>query len=399
MGYNNAKTMEADMHTHPPVARADHGRFHRNIGLFGCALIILLSACSNLPGGDSNLSETQIAMGVQMTVNAQQVEQSVQTTLAAQNATQAFMSAQSTMNAQVVQPTAPPAVDYAATQASLDVQATSLALQATAQQAAIQQPTAQPPTEAPTAAPPPPTEAPDLDTFMKSASILLYEDMVAHPDTIRYIKRTLDEMGLTYVDTGNAIGRFKSQLLTKGPQGKGWDLVIIGSEAKSGASGEFFQYAMDALDAGSSVIYELWFLDEKMGANGYALISRCGLEVYRDWSQVPPERMVMFPVNTEHEIMHEPNDGLTFTKVTDYWAYNFDIGDLMRKSDVGGDATILVGTIGTDPTGHGTLSVCVDDQLIMQTFSSHQLTYDVMRRVWENYIHHALKTRMLNSPP
>jgi hypothetical protein len=61
---------------------------------------------------------------------------------------------------------------------------------------------------------------------------------------------------------------------------------------------------------------------------------------------------------------------------------------------VGGDATILVGTIGTESTNHGTLAVCVDDQLVLQTFSTHQLTYDVMRRVWENYIYNGLKTRL-----
>jgi hypothetical protein len=241
---------------------------------------------------------------------------------------------------------------------------------------------------------PAPAATPDLEAFMKSASILLYEDMAGHSDTTRYVKRTLDEMGLTYVDTGSAIGRFKSQLLTGGPMGKGWDLIIVASEAKSGASGEFFQYTMDALDKGSSVIYELWYLDEKMGVNGDALLSRCGVAFEKDWANVPPEREVMFPVNDTHPIMHEPNDGLTFTKVTDYWAYIYDLGDLLKKSTIGGDAQILVGTLGTESTNHGTLAVCIDDQLTLQTFSTHQLTYDVMRRVWENYIYNALKTRL-----
>lgn len=350
-------------------------------------LLAVSTGCMTQPTADSSLAETQIAIGVQMTVNAQQVNQSVQATMQSQSATQAFSAAQATLNAQVTPPTAAPAVDYAATQAALDTQATALAQQAVAQQAT---PTVPTPIE------PIPTEAPDLDAFMKSASILLFEDIVYRTDTTRYVKRTLDEMGLSYVDTGSAIGRFKSQMLTGGPQGKGWDLIIIASEAKSGASGEFYQYASDALDKGSSVIYELWYLDEKMGPNGAALLSRCGVEFQRDWNKVPPERMVMFPVNDTHPIMHEPNDGLTFTKVTDFWAYTYDLGDLLRKSTVGGDATILVGTIGTESTNHGTLAVCVNDQLILQTYSTHQLSYDVMRRVWENYIYHALQTRMIN---
>jgi len=353
-------------------------------------LLILLAAtagCNGQPMPDSSLAETQIAIGVQMTVNAQQVNQSVQATMQAQNATQAFAAAQATLIAQAAQPTAAPAVDYAATQSALDAQATALAQQAANQQATATIPEPVEPT---------PKEALDLDAFMKSASILLFEDIVYRTDTTRYVKRTLDEMGLSYTDTGSAIGRFKSQLLTGGPEGKGWDLIIVASEAKSGASGEFYQYISEALDKGSSVIYELWYLDEKMGANGEALLSRCGVEFQRDWNKVPPERMVMFPVNDTHPIMHEPNDGLTFTKVTDFWAYDYDLGDLLRKSMTGGDATILVGTVGTESTNHGTLVVCVNDQLILQTYSTHQLTYDVMRRVWENYIYHALKTRMVN---
>jgi hypothetical protein len=351
-----------------------------------CLLFLALVACSPQATTDPSLSQTQVAMQVQMTVMAQQMEDSVQATVQAQNATAAFTSAQATLNAQAPVPTAVPQIDYAATQAVMEATQTALA------QPAATQPPAEP--TLPAATEPPVDEAADLEAFMKSASILLYEDIVYNPDTTRYVKRTLDEMGLTYVDTGSAIGRFKSQLLTGGPGGKGWDLIIIASEAKSGASGEFYQYVSEALDKGSSVIYELWYLDEKMGANGEALLSRCGVEFQRDWSMVPPEREVMFPVNDSHPIMHEPNDGLTFTKVTDYWAYLYDIGDLLRKSMTGGDATILVGTIGTESTNHGTLTVCVDDQLVLQTFSTHQISYDVMRRVWENYIYNGLKTRL-----
>jgi hypothetical protein len=349
-------------------------------------LVIVLAACSAQPTVDPSMSQTQVAMQVQMTVMAQQMQDSVQATVQAQNATQAFTSAQATLNAQLPAPTTPPQVDFSATQAVMDATMTAMA-----QPAATQPPPE--PTQPEATLPPPPTETPDLAAFMKNASILLYEDIVYRSDTTRYVKRTLDEMGLSYVDTGSAIGRFKSQLLTGGPQGKGWDLIIIASEAKSGASGEFYQYVSEALDKGSSVIYELWYLDEKMGPSGAALLSRCGVEFQRDWSKVPPEREVMFPVNDTHPIMHVPNDGLTFTKVTDFWAYDYDLGDLLRKSTVGGDATILVGTIGTESTNHGTLTVCVDDQLILQTYSTHQLTYDVMRRVWENYIYNALKTR------
>jgi hypothetical protein len=277
-------------------------------------------------------------------------------------------------------------VEQQATQAALEVEQHSSAATAQASAAtAEQQPT-------PTLAEP----TPDLAALMKSANILLYEDIIFRSDTIRYVRKTLDRMGLPYTDVGSAVGRLKSQLLSGGPKGEGWDLVIIAAEAKSVVSGEFFEYVSQALDKGSSVIFEVWYLDQTMGANGAALLARCGVEFHKDWAEMPPSQMVMYTLDQTHPVMIEPNDQLTFTKVTDIWAYDWDIGDLMRKSLTGGDAQMLVGTIGTEKTNHATVMVCINDQLTLQTFSSHILTYDVMTRVWENYIYNALRARFAN---
>jgi hypothetical protein len=40
----------------------------------------------------------------------------------------------------------------------------------------------------------------------------------------------------------------------------------------------------------------------------------------------------------------------------------------------------------------------MDGHLILQTFSSHQLTFDAMSPVWENYIYNALQVRLLGPP-
>jgi hypothetical protein len=308
----------------------------------------------------------------------------LQLTLAAQNATlQAQEALQATELAQVQ---TVPTID-----AGIAVQQTIQAQQPSAVTEAA-------PTNTPISIKPSPTI--DFQTQLKSARILLYEDMVAYSDTNRYVKDTLDRMGLPYKDDGNAQGWFKSDILNGAPDGNPWDLVIVAAEAKSGVQGEFFEYIMDTLDRGSSVILEVWYLDQIAAGAASSLLEKCGVEFEKDWSKVPPSRMVMFPLDASHPIMREPNPALSFTKVTSYWwdetlVNVFDIGDWLRISS-GGDARLLVGTIAAEKTTHGTVAVCVDDRLIIQTFSSHQLTYDAMTSVWENYIYNALKVRFEN---
>ena len=111
--------------------------------------------------------------------------------------------------------------------------------------------------------------------------------------------------------------------------------------------------------------------------------------------------MVMFPLDDAHPILHKPNSTLSFTNVTSYWwdetqQIFYDIGDWVKIAS-GGDAKLLVGTIAKEKTTHGTVTVCIDERLILQTFSSHQLSYNNMKLVWENYITHALKVRFENS--
>jgi hypothetical protein len=66
----------------------------------------------------------------------------------------------------------------------------------------------------------------------------------------QYVKKTLDMMGLKYKWDGNAVGRFKSDLLNGGPDGQPWDLVILAIEARGNVSGEYFEYLMDVSTRG-----------------------------------------------------------------------------------------------------------------------------------------------------
>ena len=367
-----------------------------------CTLLLLslLGVSCNLQTGssiDPSLAQTQMALGVQQTMLAQQVQQNTQGTIDAQQATiiaQAAPATQLAMQAaDLAVQAAPPTVDTAATQVALAVQAT-LAAQSAANP---------PPAPADTQAPPPEPVAPagvsdeDFKAMMKSASILVYEDIVNIPRLTRYVKKTLDGMGLKYKDDGSAKGWLKSDLLAGGPDGKSWDLIILALEARAGVSGEYFTYVQQALNQGSSVIIEVWYLDQISGGEVGTILSKCGVDVYRNFTGKTRtvNDIIMWPLPDApgHPWMSDPNGRLTFTDAIDYWSYD-DLGDLLENTGRG-DAQLLLGTLATDANTHGTLAVCMDGQLTLQTFSSHSFPMNTMTLLWENYIVNALKVKLL----
>jgi len=352
-------------------------------------MILIFTGCGiPLPASNQNLVDTQSALAIQQTLVAIEASQNQAATAQAANGTLAVQPPQATIPAQ---PPAIPTVsnDQMATQVAISVQQT------------LQAP---PPTQPgiPTTqgvAPTPFTQAGDLETQMKSAKILLYEDMIDSPDTIRFVKKTLDSMGLPYTDVGSARGWLKTQLISGGPDGKGWDLIIIASEDHAGISGEFFDYVNTALDQGTSVILEVYYLEDTASGSAGPLLSRCGVEFEKDWYIKGASGLVMYPLDFTHPIMQEPNKGLSFSDVMAYWnKYTFnDVGDLIKKS-FNKDAQLIIGTIATDKNTHGTLAVCENGRLILQTFCSHNLTYDAMGPLWENYIYNALKAHFSGTP-
>jgi hypothetical protein len=260
-----------------------------------------------------------------------------------------------------------------------------------------EQPTEPPPTSSAT---PEPFDEDAFRQWSKTAKILLYEDMTSRLDTVRYVKSTLDDMGLAYKDDGSAYGWMLDDL-KNGPQSGGeWDLIIIATEDKKGIQGDFFGSVVNSVDQGTSVIYELWYLDSTYRANASGLLSSCGIEFENDWVRIQPSRAAMFILNPDNPILNQPNQSLNFSSTTSYWwdpngVINYDIGDLV-KTMPGSGATLLVGTNSGSKTSHGTVTVCMDGKLILQTFSSHVLTFNSMAPVWENYIFNALRTRYIN---
>jgi hypothetical protein len=371
---------------------------------FAALLLMLIAGCS-LPTSGASVDEatlkTQMALEVQMTLLAEQSSKGLEETAAAQQETLVAQAIQMTsvaqqsaqLTEQANQPSEP-TPDQAATQNALAAEGTASALQLT-QQA---QPTAEPPAEAtqpPTE--PAPTPEPDVEAFLKSASILLYEDMAGDFETTRYIKETLDSLGLNYVDTKDAIGRFREHLLSGGPDGEGWDIVIAAAEIRTGVRGEMFDYLNEADSAGSSVVLETWIMDSQAGGKLGTLLGRCGVEFMRDWSNVPTDQQVIFPLEASHPLLHDPNDGIQF-RITNYWALKFgtfdvDLGDLMRIAP-GSEAVMVLGTRGTEKNSYAVLAVCENGRFIIQSFPTHGYRKEHMTRYWENILYFLAKARM-----
>jgi hypothetical protein len=207
----------------------------------------------------------------------------------------------------------------------------------------------------------------------------------------RFIKGALDSMGLSYVDVKDALGHYKEQLLSGGPGGEGWDLIISGKELRTSVQGEFYVYLNDALNQGSSVIIEEWDMDSIGGGKLNMILSRCGVELQKDWLDVPMNEQLLFPINGTHSIHHNPNEGISLTNPSGYWNWT-DLGDLMRLTP-GSSAQLLWGARTNIYDSYGTAAVCLEGQLIIQSYSSHSYGQDRIERMWQNYVYHALKTR------
>ena len=340
-------------------------------------LTLWLTAC-NMPGRtSSNFEGTKAALDAQGTQLAQQLVDiskatqiafEVQSTVVAQQAAQLTAVAQASDSPPVAEN-----VNLPENQPTQTLIPTAIPL----------------PTETPFPTPEPPTPTPDVEKWMKTSKILLFED-IAGANLVRYIKDALDGMFLPYVDVKDAVGDFKGQLLS----GTDWDLIITGVEARSGVQGEFFSYLNDQVNRGSSLILEVWNLDDVGGDRATTLLTNCGVKFQKDWWNPPDGSRSIWWLVPEHPIFHEPNDGVTLAHYSIEW-YE-DAGDFIKKLP-GSEATILAGNLAWEKDNHGTIAICKDGRFILQTHSTHDYHKEDIMRLWQNYISNALKAHFADS--
>ncbi len=348
-------------------------------GILILFIMISITGCGTLSGNqDTSLQETLTALTIQQTVLARQAEMAKQETAVEPVVTVEIQDQE--IEAQLLE-TQPVDEEPVQTADIIATEAESITTEIAEEPGAEQ------------------TEelAIDVNSLYENARILLYEDVHHDPGTLRYFRETLNNMGLNITDVGSAKGHLKSELTVGAPDGKPWDLVIISSEHHGKSTpGEFFDYATEALDKGSSVILEVWFVDKSYNGAAAPLLRKCGVEFDKNWIRIPPEGMVLYPLEREHPVLNEPNNGLKFTDTTSYWAYEHDVGDLMKKSS-GSDAVLLLGTKGSDKNAYSTVIVCMDGRLTLQTFTTHNFTIYEYAPLLENYVHNALIARAKNT--
>ena len=348
-------------------------------------LSILVSSCGLLPSSSQGEAEDMAA-----------IEQSIQATIMADQATQAYLDAVKQQTAISIQATQTAVVagvvETEPPQADVEVETTEEVTAEDTQEEVVEtQPPDDTAAESQTAAQ---FSEEDFDAWLEDAKILLYEDIVNRPFLARYAKDALDNMDLEYKDDGSAVGWLKSDML-----GSQWDLVILALEDwGKPPMGEYFEYLQAAMDKGSSVILEIWFLDIVGRGEVASLLTKCGVEFESDYNLTTAtgNDLINWPLpgKNNHPIFNEPNKGFRWTNiaaVTGPW----DLGDFIKLNGKKDDAELLLGAIATEKNTHGTLAVCNNGKFIIQTFHTHNLAYDEAVPLWENYIYNALKAKYL----
>ncbi|HEY9088530.1 MAG TPA: hypothetical protein VIO36_10205, partial [Anaerolineaceae bacterium] len=249
-------------------------------------------------------------------------------------------------------------------------------------------------TQPPAAIAPPPTPeispTPDIDAMIEDANILLFEDIAGYYDLTRWVRDALDAEGYTYTDVGDAVGNFKSEILS----GKKWDLIIVAAEARSGFQGELFEYLTDQVNRDTAVIIETWYLDSMAAGPISDITSECGVRFHKDWWEPDNNSRSIVWLDPDHPLFHYPNEGFSLVHNATYWTKG-DAGDLMSTRSGGGNGGLVAGLYSWEKSYYGTIAVCYDGRVIIQTFSTHDYRKSDVTDLWQNYVYYTLKNHFL----
>lgn len=302
------------------------------------------------------------------------------------------------------------------TRIALGIQSTMLVIQQQTLEAAKNIPTDMPTytpyptyTPAPATIQPPateeaPTEEPllentptiDMQDRIRSANILIYEDITGYPDLMPYIHETINSMGFSggkVVEVADAVGDFKDQLLSSTK----WDLIIVASESRSIIKGEFWDYIMTHVNNDVGLVVEMWYLDDIANGKIAGLLGKCGVRFQKDWwygSGANPLDYSIYMLDPGNEVLTTPNSGISLSNPSYFYWTPGDVGDLVKIS-TGGDATILAGLYPQQKSSFGVLTSCLEGRMILQTFDTHDYDPYMTKALWENYITYTLTNHFI----
>jgi len=236
----------------------------------------------------------------------------------------------------------------------------------------------------------PDTPAPlDMQTRIEASNILIYEDIAGYPTLLPIVNRTINSMNFSggkIVNTGDALGDFKKQANSSTE----WDLIIVAAEVRSGFSGEMFEVLYDHINNGGAVIFELWYLDKVANGKIAPILSKCGVDFFRDWQRnytYDPFKFSVYWLDKSHPLLTTPNTVLAPSYPYPQWFT--DAGDLIELG-AGGDAVLVGGLQPNRKSDYGVLASCLGGRMVLQTFSSHDYELKIIEPLWENYITYTL---------
>jgi hypothetical protein len=322
--------------------------------LMVCCILALSLSCS-LSGGSNSTVETQIAIGIQQTSVAKEIQE---LTRAAEQAPAEDSGGSNVEPTEPQAPTNPP-----------------------------------PPTDppAPTNTPQPVATAtpskPSFEEWMKTANIVLFEDVYGTTEHAM-IRDALQNLSLRYTKSDADISVFISWLNSSTT----WDLVIYAREDRYYTTDNVDKFINENYRKGSSVIVEFWNLDYDyyQYRSTVSLLQDCGVSHQRDWEAKTNNEQVLHAQNTENPIHYQPNTNIRLNSPQNVWVG--DRGDLLQTIS-GGDAEILFSIVETYDQTHGTVVACHDNRMVIQTHATHNYSYPRMIKLWENYIYNTLLAR------
>jgi hypothetical protein len=225
---------------------------------------------------------------------------------------------------------------------------------------------------------------------MKSAKILVYEN-TDERNIGMYVKEALDNLGLTYTDTGSYSGHFMEFLNS----GTIYDLIIVDAEDKDKISGEFWDVINTRLNRDKvALIVEIWYLEREANGPINKIMSKCGIAYQKN---LDLDTSIYWWAPT-HPVFNEPNTVLPLIHYDLFWTYGHgQAGDQIRLNGQG-DAMLLAGLQVNSQNQEGVLATCMDGRVIFQTFSDHDYHEGDIVPLWENYIYNTLKAHFAAVP-
>lgn len=224
-----------------------------------------------------------------------------------------------------------------------------------------------------------PTSTPrDVNSFLATAKVLIYED-VAGTNLPPYVKQAADALGIkNYTHVGDDIGKFLQ--LASGPTT--YDLIVVAAEEKSIFKGELFDAVIAQMDRGASVVVEVWYLDKIINGRVRPLMDRCGVDYYQNWERnagYDKNDYVLFWIEPTSPIFNTPNVVQPLFRLAYYWSG--DVGDLMQLTSNSTGHQLAAPVSPNYTRDHGVLFSCIDGRMVLQTFSTHDYAYDDMRHL------------------